>query len=197
MKHACNWVGALLVALGTWVSAGGLAHAQTCAPNEALCQGGACCSLPSLCCPSAIGGCCGEATPYCCGGGICAVTPSYCPGASSSAADSGCAGYDIPCGAACIPAGADCCDPNHYCSPTTTCASPSTCTNGTGSPPTKANVIPTPPPSSPLDDPADATARSCATAYGEPAPRIAMYALAGVFALARWRRQTASGRTRP
>jgi hypothetical protein len=191
MKHAWNCIGMLLVGLGIGVTAGGLAYAQTCAPNQALCPGGACCSVPALCCPSATGGCCGEDTPYCCGNGTCAVTPSYCPGESSGG--SACAGYDVPCGAVCIPAGADCCDTNHYCSPTTTCASPTTCTNDTGAPPTKANVIPSLAPSSPLDDPPDAAARSCAAGYGEPAPRLAMYAAAGVFALARRRRRHGQG----
>jgi len=194
MKRGWNRIGMLLVGLGIGVTGGGLAHAQTCAPNEVQCLGGACCSLPALCCPSATGGCCGEGTPYCCGNGTCAVTPCSCPGESSGA--SACAGYDVPCGAACIPAGADCCDANHYCPPTTTCASPTTCTNGTGSPPTKANVIP-PPPSSPLDDPSDAAARSCATSYGQPTPRPAMYAASGVLALFRWRRRHRISDDRP
>ena len=201
MRYAWNGIGMLLVGVGIVTATGGSARAQTCAPHEARCPSGACCSAPGVCCPTAIGGgCCSDGTPYCCGDGTCAVAASDCPGASSTGRDAGCAGYDIPCGAGCIPAGADCCDATHYCPPATVCAASTTtmCTDGTTSPLTDAYPVlrgtggepsPSASASSPLGDPPDATARSCSTSDGRPSPLSPMYIAVGALALIRLRRR--------
>lgn len=193
-------------ALGMLVMAAGAlaatpAGAQQCPAAYTACDNGACCLASEQCCPTAAEGCCPAYAPYCCGNGTCAAAPAQC-GAAGQAA---CEDYEVPCGSGCAPAGSDCCSAEgHYCAPETRCTSETSCVRGD----TEADVFLTVPesmasppergPRSPLSDPPDATARSCALGGVPPgarggAGRGQAAALVAVLALAarQWRRARA------
>jgi hypothetical protein len=146
-------------------SAAELAHAQSCPSGYAACDNGGCCKSTEQCCPNAAE-CCDSFAPYCCGDGTCAASPSEC----GNPAGPTCSAYDIPCGPGCAPAGSACCDAvGHYCGPQGICTSALTCVAGDvvsaaltavpASVPGNADAARS---VSPLKDPPDGSARSCA-----------------------------------
>jgi hypothetical protein len=149
-----------VLGLGTWAEPG---RSQVCPSQYSACDNGGCCPSAGQCCELAEDGCCGSATPYCCADGRCAASPGLCGGSGVPV----CPGYAVPCGNGCAPAGSDCCGDGNYCDPETKCESPTTCVVGTMITPT-AVVTPTDIPEpgegliSPIADPEEATARSCA-----------------------------------
>jgi len=165
-----------------------IAHAQTCTPSDTPCGDGTCCPLADVCCPGAGAGCCGAEAPYCCGDGTCAVTPSDC-----ASTDEGCAQYAIPCGGGCILAGDDCCDQEgHFCTATETCLSATTCSSGDASVTAfqvaPAAAHPSSNPTSPLEEPANATGRSCAASVGPRSSNVPIF-LSAMLALVVCRRR--------
>lgn len=165
MSKLGNLVGVLL--LLALSSAAELAHAQSCPSGYAACDNGGCCKNSEQCCPNAAE-CCDSFTPYCCGDGTCAASPSECAGAAGPI----CSAYDLPCGPGCAPAGSDCCDTvGHYCGPQGICTSALTCIAGDAVSAALTAVPASVPGSgdaarsvSPLKDPPDGSARSCAFA---------------------------------
>jgi hypothetical protein len=192
-SHPFKLLGALLLGLsssiGTWSSP---SAAQSCPLDFASCDNGGCCLSTEKCCPDVADGCCSAFTPYCCGGGVCAASPGECPNLLQKCND-----YDLPCGTGCAPAGSACCDTEgHYCPPEQTCTSETTCVLGAESSPALL-VVPLvvpgesrPPLRSPVEDPPDATERSCAF-MGPPSSSMGLGAAAGWLALAAlgWRRR--------
>jgi hypothetical protein len=180
------------------IVAGGMstarARGQSCPPAYASCDNGGCCPSSDQCCPTVDQGCCSSYAPYCCGNGTCAVSPSHCAPEAAR-----CAGYDLPCGGGCAPAGADCCDgEGRYCPPGSLCKTASTCAVGDASPLSALRTTPGAAKQqsqtrviSPLSDPSDASARSCAVAAssGGSGSRILMIATLTAFACARSRRR--------
>jgi hypothetical protein len=169
------------------------AAAQSCPSGFAGCDNGGCCPSSAHCCPTLLEGCCDAATPFCCGDGTCAASPAECTGGRSSCGD-----YDIPCGGGCAPAGSQCCDfAGHFCPPQGVCTSETTCIagNAEGAALLVVSVPETPEPeaperaSSPLRNPPDGTARSCALPPGVPGARDPQpSALLALLALALLRR---------
>jgi hypothetical protein len=138
------------------------ALAQSCPNGYAACDNGVCCRSSDQCCPNSAE-CCDSFAPFCCGDGTCAVSPGQCAGAVGQS----CNTYEVPCGAGCAPPGSDCCDSaGHYCAIQGVCTSNTTCIAGTEA---SAALLVTPVNAgarsvSPLRDPPDGSARSCALA---------------------------------
>lgn len=142
------------------------AQAQSCPSGYGACDNGSCCLNSEQCCPNIAEGCCPAHTPFCCGDGTCASSPSECGNASSVT----CPGFDVPCGLGCISAGSECCDDEgHYCAPQSICSGGACLTGLDSSPSRLVEPKPENEPSSaparrisPILDPPDGTARSCA-----------------------------------
>jgi hypothetical protein len=141
------------------------ALAQSCPDGYSACDNGACCKSSDQCCPNAAQ-CCDSFAPFCCGDGSCATSPGLCTGAAGQS----CNTYEVPCGPGCAPPGSDCCDSTgHYCAIQGVCTSNTTCIAGTD---VSAALLVTPVSVgkdgersvSPLRDPPDGSARSCAFA---------------------------------
>ncbi|HKO94521.1 MAG TPA: MYXO-CTERM sorting domain-containing protein [Polyangiaceae bacterium] len=150
------------------------AQAQSCPSGYGSCDNGGCCLNSAQCCPNLSDGCCDTSTPFCCGDGTCASSPSECGSVSGVS----CPGFDVPCGPGCIAAGSDCCDDEgHYCKPQSICMSATECVTGldvsASLPPEVKPTVVTPSAPvrriSPLLDPPDGTARSCALSPSAPA----------------------------
>jgi len=179
MNELRNWMGVLVfVALAGWAD---LARAQSCPSGYGACDNGGCCKNSEQCCPNAAE-CCDSFTPYCCGDGTCAASPSEC----ANPAQPTCSAYDIPCGPGCAPAGSDCCDAvGHYCGPQGICTLALTCIAGTAVS-AASSALPASVPGklddahsiSPLKDPPDGSARSCA--FRAPLPSCATQRLAAL-----------------
>jgi hypothetical protein len=198
MSKLRNSVGVVVFVALSSVAA--LAGAQSCPSGYGACDNGGCCKNSEQCCPNAAE-CCDSFTPYCCGDGTCAASPSEC----ANPTEPTCSAYDIPCGPGCAPAGSDCCDSlGHYCATQGICTSALTCIAGTdvsaaltaspASVPGKADDARS---VSPLKDPPDGSARSCAfrTPRGLDAERLSGLGMAlGALALTATRRR---GRRRP
>jgi MYXO-CTERM domain-containing protein len=170
------------------------AHAQSCPSGYGACDNGGCCLNSAHCCTEIADGCCGASTPFCCGDGTCAASPSECGNASGMT----CPGFDVPCGAGCVPAGSDCCDDQgHYCAPQSFCTSEIACLTGLDASDAllaEAMSVDAPPaevarPISPLLDPPNGTARSCALSAPTPPPASGWELLAAGVALAVARRR--------
>ena len=165
MRVGQRWVLWLILLLLGGVSRP--AQAQSCPSGYGACDNGSCCLNSEQCCPKLAEGCCPAHTPFCCGDGTCASSPSECGNANGVR----CPGFGLPCGLGCISAGSDCCDDEgHYCEPQSICSAATTCLTGLDSSPAKlvdATPADEPPPAtarrvSPILDPPDGTARSCA-----------------------------------
>lgn len=170
------------------------AQAQSCPSGYGACDNGGCCLNSQHCCPTLAEGCCGAATPFCCGDGTCASSPSECGNPSGVT----CPGFDLPCGPGCVPAGSACCDDQgHYCAPQSFCTSETVCVTGLDESPAllaAAKAVDAPPPEtarriSPLLDPPNGTARSCALSPHAPSPSAGWGLLAAGVALAMARRR--------